>query len=255
MISLLGVGNEETRQTGFSLRRSVPLRVHALGEGTSGQMHDYAWISNAHTFEPVWMMDYHDTGHAGGADKNRVADHVVTLPEGDYVLHYTTDDSHAAHSWNSIPPRQPDRWGVSLSTVNARDARHVTDFDPASVGNVFVRLVGAGDDAHMRGQFEVTREANVRIHAIGEGTGGEMHDYAWIEDANDRRIVWQMNYTGTHHAGGAEKNRMVNEIVRLPAGRYVAYYVTDGSHSFEGWNSDAPRDPTNYGVTILRVER
>jgi Putative zinc-finger len=255
VVSLLGVGNDETREAGFSLRRSVALRVHALGEGTGGQMYDYAWISNARTFEPVWIMDYNETGHAGGAEKNRVADVVIKLPEGDYLLSYTTDDSHATHSWNSDPPDDRDRWGVSLSTVNPRDARLVHSFDPSSLNNALVRLVGARDDVHLHGEFRLNRDSDVRIYAIGEGTGGEMDDYAWIEDAGTKHVVWRMNYPETSHAGGAEKNRMVNEVVRLPAGRYVAYYVTDDSHSFEEWNATAPRDAPNYGVTVLRVER
>ncbi len=255
VVSLLGVGNSETRQAGFTLRRSMDLHVHAVGEGTGGQMYDYAWISNAHTFEPVWIMDYQHTDHAGGASKNRAADAVVTLPAGDYVLHYTTDDSHAAHAWNSTPPHEPNQWGVALSTVNPRDARYIRSFDPSSVGNALVRLVGARDNTHMRGEFELNRESDVRIYAMGEATGGEMHDYGWIEDAKTKRVVWQMTYPETSHAGGAPKNRVVNTVVRLPAGGYVAYYVTDGSHSFEGWNSDAPLDPTNYGITITRVGR
>lgn len=253
--SLLGVGDDETRNVGFSVLSPVTMRVQALGEGSSDQMYDYAWISNARTHEPVWVMEYGDTRHAGGAEKNREADHEVTLGAGDYVLHYTSDGSHSAHSWNNAPPRQPERWGVTLSMPNPRDLRHIKAFDPSAVGNALVRLVGARDDVHLRGEFALDRDADVRVYAIGEGMGGEMYDYAWLEDARTNRVVWEMRLDRTDHAGGADKNRMVNEIVRLPAGRYVAHYVTDGSHSVGGWNETPPRAPQNYGFTVLRGDR
>lgn len=253
--SLRGVGDDESRHVGFSVARPLTMRVHALGEGSRDEMYDYAWISNAHTHEPVWVMEYQDTRHAGGADKNREADHEVSLGAGDYVLHYTSDGSHSSHSWNATPPRHPDRWGVTLSMANPRDLRYVRAFDPSAVGNALVRLVGARDHAHLRGAFELDRDADVRVYAIGEGTGGEMHDYAWLEDAATNRPVWEMQYDQTEHAGGAEKNRMVNLVVRLPAGRYVAHYVTDGSHSVEGWNAPPPFAPHNYGFSVLPSDR
>ena len=54
-------------------------------------------------------------------------------------------------------------------------------------------------------------------------------------------------------AGGARKNRLYDDEIRLPAGTYKAVYRTDGSHSFEDWNADQPRDPWNWGMTIRRV--
>ena len=40
-------------------------------------------------------MTYRATEPAGGAPKNRRFDGVVTLPAGEYVLRYETDDSHS----------------------------------------------------------------------------------------------------------------------------------------------------------------
>ena len=42
--------------------------------------------------------------HAGGADKNRLADTTIVLPEGKYLLRYKSDDSHAFNLWNAAPP-------------------------------------------------------------------------------------------------------------------------------------------------------
>jgi hypothetical protein len=54
----------------------------------------------------------------------------------------------------------------------------------------------------------------------------------------------------TDHAGGAKKNRVFNDTVHLDKGDYIVYYETDGSHSYEEWNSSPPTDPAAWGVTI-----
>jgi hypothetical protein len=79
-----------------------------------------------------------------------------------------------------------------------------------------------------------------------------MNDYAWITDAETRRVVWEMKYEHTDHAGGAEKNRMVNGTLELPRGDYILHYETDDSHSFNDWNAAPPTDPFSYGVTVYR---
>ena len=71
-----------------------------------------------------------------------------------------------------------------------------------------------------------------------------MDDYAWIEEAGTGRVVWEMTYRMTEHAGGAKKNRMFNDTIRLDKGEYVVYYETDGSHSYEDWNASPPTGPS-----------
>ena len=93
-----------------------------------------------------------------------------------------------------------------------------------------------------------------KLFSLGEGTSGEMHDYAWIEDANTGRTVWEMTYRKTRRAGGARKNRIFDETVYLKAGEYLVFYRSDGSHSFEDWNASPPHDPINWGVTLSVVD-
>lgn len=81
-----------------------------------------------------------------------------------------------------------------------------------------------------------------------------MHDYAWIEAAPTGRVVWEMTYGVTEHAGGAKKNRVFDDTLRLEAGEYVVHYESDGAHSAERWNASPPSDPTGWGVTIRMVE-
>jgi hypothetical protein len=97
------------------------------------------------------------------------------------------------------------------------------------------------------------RDGAVRIYALGEGSGDEMFDYAWIADSESGRRVWEMKFEDTEHAGGAEKNRVFDGTIRLARGDYELVYRSDDSHSFGEWNAPAPRDFTNWGVTLYRV--
>jgi hypothetical protein len=119
---------------------------------------------------------------------------------------------------------------------------------------MLAQLVGVRDDEQVRKPFSLDRDTDVRVYAIGEGTGGEMVDYGWIEDAKSGRRVWEMTYRVTEHAGGANKNRRFDGVIRLPAGNYVLRYATDGSHSFGDWNAAPPDDPEAYGITVYRAK-
>ncbi len=81
-----------------------------------------------------------------------------------------------------------------------------------------------------------------------------MYDYGWIEDANTRRVVWEMTYRRTEHAGGDKKNRLFDDTLLLRKGDYIVYYETDDSHSFGDWNTAQPYDPMNWGITVYLVD-
>jgi hypothetical protein len=115
-------------------------------------------------------------------------------------------------------------------------------------------MIGIRDDDQVHKTFALDRETDVRIYALGEGAGGEMVDFGWIEDASTGRRVWEMTYRVTAHAGGATKNRRFDGVIRLPAGRYVVRYKTDGSHSFGDWNAAPPDDPEAWGITVYRAK-
>ena len=62
-----------------------------------------------------------------------------------------------------------------------------------------------------------------------------------------------MSYRMTSEAGGADKNRLFDGTITLPAGRYVLHWESDDSHSFEDWNADPPDDPDAWGISVLPV--
>ncbi len=115
---------------------------------------------------------------------------------------------------------------------------------------VIVELTRLEDDELASEVFSVTRRSDIRIYAVGEGENGEMYDAGWIVNKSTGRKVWEMEYDDTYHAGGASKNRVVDDTIRLRPGDYEVYFQTDDSHSFENWNASAPDDERSWGITI-----
>ncbi len=255
VVALTRMRDHDSRSAGFSLTRDADVRVYALGEESGDDMADYGWIVDAATHRRVWAMDADDTQHAGGAEKNRLSDRVIRLPKGSYLVHYTTDDSHSFDDWNSAPPIDPEHWGISIYPATDSDRAAFGPYEEQRDGNVVAEILRVGDDEHERTRFTLDRDDDVRVYAIGEGSDDEMFDYAWIESAKTREIVWEMTYRGSEHAGGANKNRQISEVVRLPAGEYILHYRSDGSHSYRDWNAEPPIDPKHWGVTVSRVRK
>ncbi len=253
IVSIAKVGDGERRTQGFTLRRPMDVRVLALGEAAGGEMYDYGAILEATTRRLVWRMEASRTHHAGGAEKNRMVDEVVSLDAGDYLVYYVTDDSHSYDDWNSDAPSFPELWGITVMGVHGPPRRGVVrPYDDRENEAVLARIVEVGDDQHRVERFTMTRAGDVRIYAIGEGDQSDMYDFATVEDAATGDVVWRMTYRLTEHAGGGGKNRLFDGVIRLEAGEYNVVYRSDGSHSFRDWNTAAPHDPFSYGVTIFR---
>ena len=253
IVALTRMVNSDSKSSGFSLTRPADVRVYAIGEGVGDRMVDYGWIINADTHERVWAMKMDETEHAGGAEKNRLVDRTLHLDAGNYLVYYVTDDSHSYEDWNSAPPVDAEHWGISVypARESDRDAfeKLVERRDDASLA----QIVRVRDDEDRTARFSLDDDIDVRVDAIGEGSDGEMYDYAWIENARTHRRVWTMEFQETEHAGGAKKNRHVNKVLHLSSGEYVLHYRTDDSHSFGNWNDDPPNDPEHYGVTVTRA--
>ena len=116
---------------------------------------------------------------------------------------------------------------------------------------VIAQIVQVLDNADKSVPFTLSRSQEVRIFAIGEGQGGEMFDYGWIENTDKGFPVWEMQEHKTTHAGGAGKNRKVDVVITLPAGNYKLRYKTDDSHAFDHWNS-LPPDINFWGIAVYK---
>lgn len=113
MISLAPVGDDVSLARRFRIDKRMVFRLVALGEGDSDPLADRAWLEDDKG-SVIWEMRYRDTSHAGGARKNRIVRAEVTLPAGEFLLRYESDDSHAFGDWNQQAPLQPHLWGVTL---------------------------------------------------------------------------------------------------------------------------------------------
>ena len=220
ILALTRIGNGESRKQGFTLARPMDVRIYALGEGRNGQMFDYGWITSAASRKRVWEMRYNDTEGAGGDPKNRLVDTTVRLDKGSYIVHYISDDSHSAEEWNASAPADGRRWGITvLAPQGTLDPGAVARYDDKGDPSILAQLTEVRDDEQVRKRFTLDRDSDVRIYALGEGSGGDMHDYGWIENAKTGRRVWEMTYRITEHAGGAGKNRRFEGDHQAAAGR------------------------------------
>ena len=256
IVQLTRARDEDYLESGFTLKSETKLHIYAIGEADHDNgLADYGWITNAKTRERVWQMELRNTTHAGGAKKNRLADEFITLPKGDYIVYYQTDDSHAYNDWNDDKPYDAESYGITIMGVgDSFTSNSVSKYVESETENALVQLIRVRSDRHMRQKFTIDKAMKVRVYSIGEGVGNEMADYAWIENANNGDVVWEMTYRTTTNAGGAKKNRLFDKSVFLEKGEYEVHYQTDGSHAFNDWNDDPPEDRTHWGVTIYKEQ-
>lgn len=256
VVSITKVGDDDSFAKGLSVKSDVDVRILCLGEeSSSSNMADGGWIINADTREMVWDFNRSRTSHAGGADKNRMFDGTLHLEKGDYLIYYSSDDSHSYGRWNSGPPYEQDYWGITVWATRKEDLSKLAAFDPEQYksSSIVAQIVQVRDDEDRYKTFKLTQDTRVRILAIGEGSDGDMDDYGWIENTATGRTVWEMTYRSTTHAGGANKNRMFNDVIILPKGEYRLHYQTDSSHAYRDWNASPPNDQEQYGISIFKT--
>jgi hypothetical protein len=236
----------------FHLKKPATLHVYAVGEGSGRRMHDYGWIVDARSRARVWEMTMDKSQFAGGARKNRRQVETVQLPAGDYEATFITDDSHSPADWNAAPPCDPGMYGLTVSLASEAETAAFSLAKPL-VWTALAEVVRVGDQQDRSAPLVLASAQSVRVYAIGEGSGDDMADEAWIEDASGKR-VWTMERSRTQHAGGAPKNRQADEVVHLPKGSYTLRFRTDDSHAYGHWNADAPWDAEHYGLTVYAVK-
>ena len=247
------LGDDAFVRKGFTLDAPATLIVHSVGEGQQGaECLDCSWIIDTGTRQRVWETSWEKAKPAGGGKKNLQSETEVHLDKGTYTLFAITDDSHSMDDWNDAPPYDPMNWGVTVRIPDDEERAGFALAPPADKQSVIVQLTKIGDNESRSAGFTLKQDAPVQIYAFGERTNNrrELADYATIMNAKTRERVWTMDVDRTHHAGGASKNRYVDEVITLPKGSYLVNYVSDDSHSYQEWNDAAPFDKENYGITI-----
>jgi hypothetical protein len=245
----------------------------------------YGWILNAATREVVWQMGGANVHREA---QYLVSDQYIDLKKGSYEAYFSNhgfQGSALFARWSlNIDRRNPERdetrtpeeskffqrlfridspaqlrnwreraanYGLEIY-VPSQAAGEVKGFTaPLKWMNILVSLTRTADNSSLSQGFRVLRPVTLHVYAMGEGNREDgMYDYGWILDAKSRKRVWEMDPVKAQYAGGAPKNRRIVDKVTLPAGEYLACYVTDGSHSPADWNAAPPCDPLLYGLTL-----
>lgn len=271
LLELSRVGSSRHETVSFNVARPMGVLIAALGEMRPQDRLDYGWIEDS-SGARLWEMRHEESGHAGGAERNRELQQFLSLAPGEYMAHYRTDDSHAYGDWRSDPPRKPEHWGMTIFPIDKtppsnrfRILSRVTD-DPAEPPdppqppmlpvhphgpNRMIAQIGpVGNDQNFRQGFELTTPSVVTIHAQGELLPHERYDYGWIERAESGQTVWEMTWANTEPAGADQRNRRFEGTVRLDSGRYVVRFKSDPSHAVGDFGKIAPENPTFWGISI-----
>jgi len=251
LFSAISLRDDDLAESWLQVDQPVGLDVYGLGEARPDGNFDTGWIMDMKSRKKVWELTYNNSDWAGGNEKNRESRELVKLEPGLYEIEFHTDDSHSYQGWNSAPPFDPLSWGMQIALTSPSDQNKVRRLETEPEGNFLARINRIGDNERRSMNFSLKQDTRVHILAIGEGSGGEMYDFAEIRDRNTGRLVWHMIYRETGWAGGARKNRQADETILLEAGEYILSYESDDSHSYKKWNDDPPADPSSWGVTLI----
>ena len=109
----MGLGSSINLSQPFQLETTGVLYILAIGEILKdGTAYDYGWITRNGEEEPIWAMNWDNTSPAGGDSSNRQFEGEVMLGPGNYVLHFTTDESHHYGGFDGEAPQVPEQWGI-----------------------------------------------------------------------------------------------------------------------------------------------
>ncbi|HTY37654.1 MAG TPA: hypothetical protein VMH23_11110 [Bacteroidota bacterium] len=259
------VGVYDVKSNGFVLDSDQGVTIHAVaasdryhGVGTS------AWILDKSTRAVVWKL-WNAKEHRRSKGLSEYDD-VVQLPKGDYEVYYAAypepsdnvenfSDFMDLLSSKIFDGRRRDRDYDEFSiTVRGHGKPVASDgveqWQEGLKKDALVSMSALWDNEYVQRGFVLEKPAELTVYALGEILDDNLDDYGWIMNAKTGSRVWQMDERTMKNAGGARKNRMVRETLQLPAGQYVAYFVTDGSHSYRSWNAAPPYDPAFWGMTI-----
>lgn len=256
----------------FSLTQPAQVQIDAVGltSNYNNNLLVYAWVLDAATRRPVWVMQGEETERS----KNRALRHsaaTLDLAPGTYEVYLYAGSIgwgsvHLDGKWESgdflgtlFGGDNADRLdkyladcyvsvSSSSSSVNA-----IQTSVTGELPNALFRSTRMRDGDHAEWNFKIDKPMSLRIYSLieqPEGYGNPV-DGGWIIDLASRKRVWELDRWETERAGGAKKNRLFDAEVRLQPGRYALHYVTDDSHSFEGFNDCPPYDPFNWGITVL----
>ncbi len=270
----------ELAYKGFEVSERTTAEIFATGGRAQwgDRFSAFGWIIDAKDREIIWSMN------EDCYDINKISSYLaeceemVTLRPGQYEAYFYVGHPNkyfgdisssikglgdviaiigdAIFSESSLDEYAEEDVAELYMTI--RTSQPVKTYEPSfeDPAGTILHISRPEGDAYISEGFELSRPTELHIHAIGEFSDSYdlFVDGGWIVDAESRKRVWKMDKWNTDWAGGARKNRFFFDSVTLPAGKYIAYFVTDDSHHAGSWNSAPPGDPMNYGLLVKVVE-
>ncbi len=123
--SILKVGNNADITKTFTIEKKMQVLI--VMEGEAG--YDYGWLEDSKG-NILFNYDYKKSLHAGGAFNNRIQCELITLNEGTYSIHFTSnyfysyEDQFQRNSSfdyeirTGLPPEHPELWGIQILNVS-----------------------------------------------------------------------------------------------------------------------------------------
>ena len=247
------------RQITLVAKRDLDVQVHGVGAGEKrGNLYAYGWIVDARSSELVWSMVDAEPRAVRATERTLAFHEQLRLPAGHYHLCFYAGRRHQQSDGLDLKDLfvrykdAPEHWMLALYVDPADREALVLSVDPPASTHDRIQLAPLGHDAMLRRRFRMLRPAQVELLAVGEAypRGQQLSDRSWLVSLESRETVWRMDPKRSEHAGGARKNRIVRERVKLAAGSYELVAVTDESHSFANWNALPPYAANAWGVTL-----
>lgn len=109
-----------------------------------------------------------------------------------------------------------------------------------------------GDAQDLTQKFSISQNGEYLIVSAGEGVlrDSSLVDYGWLEDVNGKKIWTSDDILKSYYLGGAPKNRISAEVIKLAPGHYSLRYISDNSHGYNVWNANPAYDREFWGIKI-----
>jgi len=275
LVRIDNIASDRIHMKGFELLKGGEFEIKGVGlrGRSSDDLVAYTWLLDSRTRKPVWVMENDNTDRAG-RNGLREAEKTIVLDKGKYELYY-----YAAGRWSGNIKIDGDKvfellgdfFGGDLDNdideyldefyveVKSKDSfKDYALFEPdGNIDDALLQINKVGDSEYIEKGFSLERPIKIRIYALSEYPSSYKTpvDNAWITNAESGEKVWSMDRWNTDPAGGGKKNRYCDEEVKFEKGKYILYYVTDDSHSYDDFNVAPPYDPLNWGVALIVADK